>query len=389
METIFWILLIVIVYSYLGYPLLLIIVNFLQRWVKPKRKVEISTNLPDVTMLIAAYNEIEFIEQKVNNTLSLNYPKENLYQIWITDGSDDGTYEKLKKYNELKVYHQKERKGKTGAINRGMQYVKTPIVIFSDANAMLNKDAVKKIINEFNDPKVGCVAGEKRIQSKNKTSAVNAGEGIYWKYESIIKTCESNLNSALGAAGELFGIRKELFYPIEKDTILDDFTISMQIAEKDYKIAYSPGAYATEEASININEEFKRKIRIAYGGFQSLFRHTSLLNIFKHPLLTFQYISHKVLRWLVIPFALIAIFIINLALLFKTQPLSIYFYLFFVQLFFYFTAILGAFFQTKNIKFTIFFAPYYLVIMNLSVIMGFIRFLKKRQSVNWERAKRK
>ncbi|MFO7829576.1 MAG: glycosyltransferase family 2 protein, partial [Bacteroidales bacterium] len=106
METIFWILLIVIVYSYLGYPLLLIIVNFLQRWVKPERKVEISTNWPDVTMLIAAYNEIEFIEQKVNNTLSLNYPKENLYQIWITDGSDDGTYEKLKKYNELKVYHQ-------------------------------------------------------------------------------------------------------------------------------------------------------------------------------------------------------------------------------------------------------------------------------------------
>lgn len=389
MKTLFWILFIIIVYSYLGYPLLLFISNFLLKRIKPKRKTELNTEYPEVTIFIAAYNEIDFIEQKINNTLSLDYPKNKLHQLWITDGSDDGTYEKLKQYNELTVFHQKERKGKTGAINRGMQFVKTPIVIFSDANTILNKDAVKNIVHAINNPLVGCVAGEKRISSQKKNSAVNAGEGIYWKYESFIKSCESNINSALGAAGELFAIKKELFNPIEKDTILDDFTISMQIAQKGYKIIYAPQAFATEEGSLNIKEELKRKIRIAYGGFQTLFRQTNLLNIFKHPLLTIQYISHKVLRWLVIPFALIIILPVNLFLLFNAPEFSVYFYLFVLQVIFYIIVIAGSLLQGKSFKFKLFFAPYYLFIMNYSILLGFMRYIKKGQSINWAKAKRK
>lgn len=389
MKTFFWILFIVIVYSYLGYPLVLFIINFLLKKVKPKKIIKINTKYPEVTIFIAAYNEIDFIEQKINNTLSLDYPKNKLHQVWITDGSDDGSYEKLKQYNELTVFHQKERKGKTGAINRGMQFIKTPIVIFSDANTILNKNAVKNIINAFNNPNVGCVAGEKRILSQKKNSAVNAGEGIYWKYESFIKSCESNINSALGAAGELFAIKRELFNPIKKDTILDDFTISMQIAQKGFKIIYTPQAFATEKGSLNIKEELKRKIRIAYGGFQTLFRQTNLLNIFKHPLLTIQYVSHKVLRWLVIPFALLLILPVNLFLLFKAPEFSIYFYLFYLQVIFYIVVIAGAILQGKSLKFKLFFAPYYLFIMNYSIFLGFIRFIKKDQSINWVKAKRR
>jgi cellulose synthase/poly-beta-1,6-N-acetylglucosamine synthase-like glycosyltransferase len=340
-------------------------------------------------MFIAAYNESDFVDQKVKNTFSLDYPKEKIHQIWVTDGSDDDTVKKLKKYTpEINIYHQTERNGKTGAINRGMQFVDTPIVIFSDANSMLNNEAVKNIVATFSNPKVGCVAGEKRIETKEKNSAVNAGEGIYWKYESLIKTCESNINSALGAAGELFAIRTELFTPIAKDTILDDFTISMQIAEKGYQIAYTPDACATENASMNIQEEFKRKIRIAYGGFQTLFRQTNLFNIFKHPLLTIQYLSHKVLRWLIIPFALFFVFMLNLILLLSNSN-AIYMYLFIMQAILYFLALLGIILQNKNIKFQWIFAPYYLMMMNYSVILGFFRYLKKEQTVNWERAKRK
>ncbi len=390
METVFWILLIVIIYAYLGYPILLILVNSLIRLLKSKSQSKRQSQLPEVTMFIAAYNESDFVDQKVNNSFLLDYPKEKLNQVWVTDGSDDDTVKKLKKYvPKITIYHQPERQGKTGAINRGMQFINTPIVIFSDANSMLNKEAVKNIVAEFSNPKIGCVAGEKRIETKDKNSAINAGEGIYWKYESIIKTCESNINSAMGAAGELFAIRTNLFQPIKKDTILDDFTISMQIAEKGYRIVYLPNAYAIEEASINIKEEFKRKIRIAYGGFQSLFRQTSLLNFFKHPVLTFQYLSHKVLRWLIIPFSLFALIIINLVILFKTQTYSIYSIFFLMQLIFYSIALLGAILQNQKLKIRWIFAPYYLVIMNLSVIMGFIRFLKKNQTVNWERAKRK
>jgi cellulose synthase/poly-beta-1,6-N-acetylglucosamine synthase-like glycosyltransferase len=388
-ETIFWILLLLIVYSYIGYPFLLLIINFCIKICQSKSIKSESKEFPEVTMFIAAYNESDFVDQKVKNTFSLDYPKEKIHQIWVTDGSDDDTVKKLKKYTpEINIYHQTERNGKTGAINRGMQFVDTPIVIFSDANSMLNKEAVKNIVATFSNPKVGCVAGEKRIETKEKNSAVNAGEGIYWKYESLIKTCESNINSALGAAGELFAIRTELFTPIAKDTILDDFTISMQIAEKGYQIAYTPDACATENASMNIQEEFKRKIRIAYGGFQTLFRQTNLFNIFKHPLLTIQYFSHKVLRWLIIPFALFFVFMLNLILLLSNSN-AIYMYLFIMQAILYFLALLGIILQNRNIKFQWIFAPYYLIMMNYSVILGFFRFLKKGQTVNWERAKRK
>ena len=389
MKTVFWILLLIIVYSYIGYPLLLWISNFLVRLFHPISTHNKAVNLPEVTLFIAAYNESDYVEQKVKNTFLLDYPKEKLHQVWVTDGSDDETVDKLRKYSSaITIYHQPERKGKTGAINRGMNFIKTPVVIFSDANAMLNKHAIKNIIYEFKDPKVGCVAGEKRIKTREKSSAVDAGEGIYWKYESRIKTFESNINSALGAAGELFAIRTALYNPIKDDTILDDFTISMQIARNGYRIAYAPDAYATEDASVNIQEEFKRKVRIAYGGFQTFFRQTSLLNIFKNPLLTFQYFSHKVLRWLIIPFALIFIFIINFILLFSAEN-PIYLYFFLMQVFLYLLALIGLILQNKNIKFQWIFAPYYLFMMNYSVVLGLIRFIKKDQSVNWERVKRK
>ncbi len=389
MKTVFWILLFIIFYSYIGYPLLLWLSNFLIKLFHPKSTLNKAVNLPEVTLFIAAYNESDYVEQKVKNTFLLDYPKEKLHQVWVTDGSDDETVDKLRKYSSaITIYHQPERKGKTGAINRGMNFIKTPVVIFSDANAMLNKNAIKNIIHEFKDPKVGCVAGEKRIKTREKNSAVDAGEGIYWKYESRIKTFESNINSALGAAGELFAIRTALYKPIKDDTILDDFTISMQIAGNGYRIAYAPDAYATEDASVNIQEEFKRKVRIAYGGFQTFFRQTSLLNIFKHPLLTFQYFSHKVLRWLIIPFALIFIFITNFILLFSAEN-PIYLYFFFMQVFLYLLALIGLILQNKNIKFQWIFAPYYLFMMNYSVVLGLIRFIKKDQSVNWERVKRK
>jgi len=388
-EIIFWILLITTIYSYFGYPFLLLLLNGIFRMFRTNTLPSKQSEWPEVTLFIAAYNESDFVHSKVKNTLSLDYPKEKLHQIWVTDGSDDDTVEKLQQYpNEVTIYHQPARQGKTGAINRGMHYVKTPFVIFSDANSMLNKQAVKNIIDAFSDPKTGCVAGEKRIKTNGKNSAVNAGEGIYWKYESLIKTWESKLNSAMGAAGELFAIRNKLFSPIKKDTILDDFTISMQIAKKGYRIAYSPDAYATESASININEEFKRKVRIAYGGFQTLFRQTSLLNIFKHPLLTFQYFSHKVLRWIFIPFAIFLLLIVNFFLFINNSD-PVYIYLFIAQAILYVLALAGLIMQNTNLGFKWLFTPYYLFMMNYSTILGFIRFLKKKQSVNWERAKRK
>lgn len=387
MYILFWTFLIIIVYSYIGYPILIFILSLLVKSISKKTDLS-NAYEPEVTLFVAAYNEIDFVEKKVKNSLELNYPKDKLHYIWVTDGSNDGTPEALQKYTNIKIYHQDKRKGKIGAIQRGMQFVKTPIVIFSDANSILNKDAIRNIVREFSQSKVGCVTGEKRIVTQLKDDAVNFGEGIYWKYESFLKKNESITNSALGAIGELFAIRTNLFEEVEPDTILDDFTISLRIALKGYKIKYCPDAYAIESASINVTEELKRKTRIAYGGFQAMGRLPELLNPFKYPLLSFQYISHKVLRWLLVPFSFLFLFFVNLHIAYLEKGIGFYSYIFYLQILFYLLVFIGLFLQSKKTNLKFIFAPYYLFMMNLSEIIGLIRFIRKKQSVNWVRAKR-
>ena len=341
-------------------------------------------------MFVAAYNEKEYVEEKVNNHLSLNYPQEKIQHVWVTDGSDDGTPEALKKFPQVEVYHNNERGGKIGAINRGMQFVKAPVVIFSDANASLSVDSVRIMAGFFADPKVGCVAGEKRIIMGDKEGAASAGEGIYWKYESTLKKWDAELYSVVGAAGELFAIRRELFREVEKDTLLDDFIISLRIASQGYTIQYSPDAYAIETSSANVKEELKRKVRIAAGGIQSVIRLKHLLNPFKYGVLSFQYISHRVLRWTLAPVMLPIILLINVLLAGMEgffQP-GLYNVLLGLQILFYLAALTGAWLENRKIRLKILFIPYYFFVMNYAVFLGMIRYFKGRQSVNWERAKR-
>ena len=364
--------------------MLFILVKIKRIFSKKENKVS-TAELPEVTLLIAAYNEQDYVKSKVENTLQLNYPAEKLHQIWVTDGSNDKTPELLAGYPEVEVLHKPERNGKIAAMNRGIKFVKTPIVIFSDANTLLGKESIMKIAEMFNNPKVGCVSGEKRIFNANEEAASAAGEGIYWKYESTLKKWDAELYSAVGAAGELFAIRTDLFNEVEPDTLLDDFIISLRVAMKGYKIDYDPEAYAIETASANVKEELKRKIRIAAGGIQSVVRLYPLLNIFKYGMLSFQYISHRVLRWTITPLALLLVLFLNTIL----APVStIYFVLLVLQILFYISALAGWFLENKKIKIKVFFVPYYFFIMNYAVFMGFGRFLKKSQSVNWERAKR-
>jgi cellulose synthase/poly-beta-1,6-N-acetylglucosamine synthase-like glycosyltransferase len=386
LQIIFWILLGIVFYTYLGYGIVLFLMIRIKRIFTKKKLVVLTNNeLPDVTLLIAAYNEQDYVKAKVENTLQLNYPAEKLHQIWVTDGSNDETPERLKAYSMIEVLHRPERSGKIAAMNRGIKFVKTPIVIFSDANTLLGKDSIMRIAQMFADPKVGCVSGEKRIFNANEEAASAAGEGIYWKYESTLKRWDAELYSAVGAAGELFAIRTELFNEVEPDTLLDDFIISLRVAMKGYKIDYDPEAYAIETASANVKEELKRKIRIAAGGIQSVIRLYPLLNIFKYGILSFQYISHRVLRWTVTPVSLLLILLINVIL----APYSnLYLILLGLQLLFYISALLGWFLENRKMKVKLLFVPYYFFIMNYAVFMGFGRYIKKSQSVNWERAKR-
>lgn len=387
-ELLFWILLAVVFYAYIGYPLLM--------WgllkVKGDQGVLIEEHqiLPTVTLFVAAFNESAYVHDKIKNTLALDYPKDKMRIVWVTDGSDDNTNELLAGYPAVEVHFKPERNGKIHAMNRGMSMVKTDLVIFSDGNTLLGKDTVKEIVAKFQDSKVACVAGEKRIELHDKDAAASAGEGFYWKYESWLKELDGKLGSCIGAAGELFAIRTALYSPVRKDAILDDFMISMQLAMKGYKVAYSSKAYAIEKGSADVSEEMKRKVRIAAGSIQTLVWLLPLLNIFKYKFLSFQYISHKVSRWVLVPVALVLVFALNFWIVFNMNPLNpmVYQVLLVLQLLFYSTVIFGALLQNRSIKWRILFVPYYFFMGNWAMWLGLKRYLSGKQTVKWERAKR-
>ncbi len=391
-ETIFWICMVIVIYTYVGYGVVLFLMVKVKEWIKPRRPLQLPSEKewPEVTLLVAAYNEEEVVAEKMANTQAIDYPEEKLKLLWVTDGSNDRTNDMLAAYKRVKVLHTPERRGKTAALNRAIDYVKTPIVVFTDANTMINSEAVKEIIRQFADPKVGCVAGEKRIAAKEKDGAAGGGEGLYWKYESALKRLDGRLYSAMGAAGELFAIRRELFEKMENDTLLDDFILSMRIVERGYKIAYCAEAYAIEDGSANMKEEQKRKIRIAAGGLQSIWRLRPLMNIFKHGIVSFQYVSHRVMRWSITPIALFALLPLNVALAFMTTGYTTIFYssILTMQLLFYMMGYWGYVLSTMQIKNKMLYVPYYFLFMNVNVIKGFFYLQKRRGSGVWEKAKR-
>lgn len=389
MKFFFWLSLFLIFYTFLGYGILLFVLVRIKRFFgkKSTHRVADPSSLPTLTIVVAAYNEEGIIAQKIRNTLSLDYPKHLLNIIFVTDGSSDRTSEIVSQYPAIKLMHSAERKGKINAIHRVMETISTEIVVFTDANTFLNHLALLNITRHYVDPQVGAVSGEKRV-SMDASADATAGEGFYWKYESMLKKWDSELYSVVGAAGELFSVRRSLYQPVPEDTILDDFMISLRIAGQGYRIVYEPEAYAVEQSSENMEEERKRKIRISAGGIQSILRLLPLLNPFRYPVLSFQYVSHRVLRWTLTPLALIAAIFLNIALFWQSREPA-YGLILAAQGLFYSMALAGWLFERKSIKIKALFVPYYFCMMHYAVFAGFFRFLTGKQSAAWEKAKRK
>jgi biofilm PGA synthesis N-glycosyltransferase PgaC len=345
---------------------------------------------PNVTILIAAFNEADCIREKAMNSLALDYPQEKCDILFVTDGSTDGTDKILRQFmhdSRIRVLHKPDRQGKLAAVDRAMMYIPSPIVILTDANTLLNKEAIHNIVRHYTNPTVGAVAGEKRIRKDLQKEGNGAGEGLYWKYESFLKRLDSELNSVVGAAGELFSFRKELYRSVPPDSIIEDFHLSMCIAADGFRVIYEPNAYAEEQPSASFREEMKRKVRICAGGFQSMSRLNKLLNINKYGLLTFQYFSHRVLRWAVTPFLLPILFILNGFLAFNENH---YYQLLFVgQILFYSAAALGYMLENINLRSKLLIAPLYFTLMNVAAYAGLIRYLRGTQSAIWEKAQRK
>ncbi len=382
MEIIFWISVLFIAFVYAGYGVVIWLANKILG--SKNSRNQVVDQLPEIAILIAAYNEEDIIKEKLSNTLGLNYPKEKLKIYVISDGSTDETNRIVKSYSSVNLLFEQSRKGKTAAINRAMSYINEEITVFTDANVMLNADALLEIVKHYANEKTGGVSGEKRVIAASDASAA-ATEGLYWKYESFLKNEDAKLNSLVGAAGELFSIRTALFEPLQEDTLLDDFMISMSILRKGFKIAYEPGAFASENPSLNIKEEYKRKVRISAGGLQSVLRLLSFINPVKYGLLSFQYFFHRFSRWIITPILIPLAFIANACI--ATQS-EFYAAMLLAQITFHVAAILGYYFEHKNIRIKILFIAYYFNFMHYCIVAGWIKYLTGNQQTAWQKASR-
>jgi poly-beta-1,6-N-acetyl-D-glucosamine synthase len=384
----FWFSFIVLFFCYVGYGLLLFFFNGLKRlFVPTKQEMNRDGWLP-VTMIVPAFNESAILEQKIQNTLAIDYPAGMVKIIFVTDGSTDGSAAIVEQYSSILLLHQHGRKGKMAAIKRAMEHVRTPVVVFSDANAMLNKACIQKMMRHYDDAGTGGVAGEKKIIHPERKSAIGEAEGIYWNYESFMKKQDAAFNTIIGAAGELYSIRTELFPQLNDDVILDDFVISMKICLRGYKIRYEPGAFATELPSASLQEEKKRKIRISAGAYQSIPYLKSALNVFRHPALSFQYSCRRLFRWTLCPLLLIVLFVSNLLIVVTDNSPEIYVALFIAQLSFYLLAVVGWLIILSGWGVAVFTLPFYFVFMNYCLVGGLIKFLKGKQTVLWEKSLR-
>jgi cellulose synthase/poly-beta-1,6-N-acetylglucosamine synthase-like glycosyltransferase len=390
LKILFWATLLIVFYTYIGYGILLYIIIRLKRLLKGaplQPAMPADEDLPTMTLMICAYNEEEVVKEKMENTLALDYPKDKFRIMWVTDGSNDHTNELLKAYPEVDIVFSPERKGKTAALKHGLRELKTRYVAFTDANSMINSGALREIARLFSDPTVGCVSGEKRVAARKAGEMAAEGEGLYWRYESTLKRWDSELYSAMGAAGELYAIDPKLCREVPDEALLDDFMLSMYVVQAGKRIAYTPDAFAREYGSANIFEESKRKRRIAAGGLQSIWWLRSMLNPLKQPLVTFQYVSHRVLRWSITPIAMVLLLLVNIALVVMGAG-TFYTVMLILQAIFYLMALAGWLQNRFGYKNKLLYTAYYFVFMNFNVFRGMSYLRTHGKSGAWEKAKR-
>ncbi len=388
----FWLFVGLILYVHIGYPVIVVLLSRL----RPEMQLS-SNETPAVTLLIAAYNEEDVIAEKLENSLSLDYPVEKMQIVVAADGSDDRTVEIVQSYADrgVELSYRPERRGKMAAITNAMGKARGDVVVFSDANNLYSANVIRDLVAPFSVSAVGGVSGAKTIIKSE--SALGESEGFYWKYESIVKEAESRLDSCVAISGEVWALRRELFVPPPDGIINDDFFMGMQVIKQGKRLVYAPTARSYERVSPSAKDEMERRARVIAGRYQAMSLASKLLPKGK-PLLNWQIISHKYLR-VFIPFAMIGAFLCNLLLLVfpldnsnhpglhLSPPINLS--LFVLQVLFYVLALIGNQFEKQHgIVGRILYIPTFLLNSNLAALIGFSRFVTGRQTVLWQRASR-
>lgn len=377
----FYISVFLISYNYVLYPVLIMLLA--------RKRPDIDTvppsqdTPPTATLVIAAYNEERVIEAKIKNSLALNYPKDRLHILIVTDGSSDGTPDIVRRYADqgVRLLHDAPRRGKTAALNRAVAATTTDIVVFSDANNMFNENALRELVKHFADPRVGGVCGIKQIYSAPDRES-SLGDSLYWRYESAIKQAESRFDSITNADGEIFAIRRSLYESIDESVINDDAEITFSLVRKGYRVLYERAAASFEHASIRIEDDFYVKVRMVSGGFQIVVRHWWFL-FPPRQWFALAFVSHKLLRWLA-PELMIVIALTSLRLIDETRFLAVVI----LQVIFYSLAIAGWRARGQEHVSPLIYVPFYFCAMNLAALLGLYRYIVRTQTTHWRKAER-
>ncbi len=389
MELVFWISIGLIAYTYAGYPAVLLLLASAQQvhrdlrfaWGTDRRRGVADPAWPMVSLVFSAYNEAEVIASKMRNCGEIDYPREKLEILAGFDGCSDDTALLARQAAppNATVLEYSERSGKPAVINRLVAAASGEIVVFSDANTILEPGAVRALVRHFGDKRVGCVCGELRLRNADGGPV---SEGLYWRYEGCLKFFESRLDMLVGANGGIFAVRRDLFEPLPAKAIVDDFLIAMEVRRKQHSVIFDWQAAGYETSASNVREEFVRRVRIGAGNFHAL-RMTWPLLLPGAGRIAFAYWSHKVFRWLV-PFALLAGF--GAAMSLSAQPFYAACALLGVML--GAAGLLGYRRELQHAHRGLCAVPYYFLSMNLALFVGFLKFACGQQGAIWQRTPR-
>lgn len=384
LEILIWLCVLIIINAFLIYPVFLFIVNFFIR----KNNRPTTEKLKNVSILFAAYNEENVIEERIENIASLNYDIRQIEVIAGSDLSNDSTNEILKrlskKYDWLKIYISKKRLGKAGILNTLVPKAVGEIIVFTDANTMFHQDAIKNLIKNFSSRNIGGVSGRLILSDAGIDSNEGVEETKYWALETHLKNAEGKLGILMGANGAIFAIKSSLFENIPTvKAVTDDLFISLNVIVNGFKVKYEPSAIAFENVGLTVADEFNRKARYSATNYQTLFILGPQL-FSKGLLISYAFFSHRLSRWF-LPFLLVLILILSIFLSIQN---NFYISLLAVQVVFYLFAAFGWILNKFKVRLSIFSLPYFFVMTNAAIITGFFKFLNKKHSVIWDPTKR-
>lgn len=378
MDTLLFCLLAIILFTYIGYPLIIVLLSL----IFGKTIKYDDEELPTVSLLIAAYNEQEFIEQKILNSLALDYPREKLDIVVVSDGSNDRTDEIVKLYHHrgVQLFRVEGRVGKTQARNQAVLASRKEVIVFSDATAIYRPDAIRKLVRNFSDKHVGMVSGQ-LIYRDEKNSSMGRSTKVYWTYESLIKRAQSRLYSLTGSVGCINAFRRHLYHVLPAN-IIEDFTQPLMILSQNHRVVYEAEAVAFERTTQKPSQEFDMRVRVIRGGMRGFIYGIRHLNFVKHQAAVLQLFFHKVLRWLQ-PVILMQLFMVN-TYCFLAYDNRLIDLLMLAQFVFYFFAVLGLFTRFSGTIGKLLSIPTYFVVVNAASIKALYLTLTTELDATWE-----